>query len=80
MSSKIKEQHNCIAFLVHIRLTVEFTFFNGKKKKRGFISLAADNNVQKDFYVIYGFAEDDAKTIAINSEAHIQPNRFFVWG
>ncbi|MDR7001395.1 hypothetical protein [Neobacillus niacini] len=57
---------------------LDFQEFNEEKVERGPISWQAENNVQKNFSVIYGFAEDDAKTIIINSEGNIQPNRFFV--
>lgn len=46
--------------------------------ERGPIDWRTNNKVSKDFSIIYGFAEDDAKTIVINSEGNIQPNRFFV--
>jgi hypothetical protein len=57
---------------------MDFQEFNEEKVERGPIDWRAQNNVQKDFSIIYGFAEDDAKTIVINSEGNIQPNRFFV--
>ncbi|MBV7504332.1 hypothetical protein KW850_03515 [Bacillus sp. sid0103] len=57
---------------------LDFQEFNEEKEERGPIDWRAKNNVQKDFSVIYGFAGDDAKTIVINSEGNIQPNRFFV--
>jgi hypothetical protein len=57
---------------------MDFQEFNEEKEKRGPIDWRAKNNVQKDFSVIYGFAEDEAKTIDINSEGNRQPNRFFV--
>jgi hypothetical protein len=49
-----------------------------EREEREPIDWRAKNNIQKDFSVIYGFAEDEAKTIVINSEGNIQPNRFFV--
>ncbi|WP_243300423.1 hypothetical protein [Bacillus litorisediminis] len=57
---------------------LDFQEFNEEKEERGPIDWRAENNVQKDLSVIYGFAEDDAKTIVINSEGNIQPNRFYV--
>lgn len=57
---------------------MDFQEFKEEKEERGPIDWRAENNVQKDFSVIYGFAEDDAKTIVINSEGNIQPNRFYV--
>lgn len=57
---------------------LDFQEFNEEKEERGPLDWRAENNVEKNFSVIYGFAEDDAKTIVINSEGNIQPNRFFV--
>lgn len=57
---------------------MDFQEFKEEKEERGPIDWRAKNNIQKDFSVIYGFAEDEAKTIVINSEGNIQPNRFFV--
>lgn len=57
---------------------MDFQEFKEEAVERGPIDWRADNHVQKDFSIIYGFAHDDAKTIVINSEGNIQPNRFFV--
>jgi len=57
---------------------MDFQEFKEEKVERGPIDWRAKNNVQKNFSLIYGFAEDEAKTIVINSEGNIQPNRFFV--
>ena len=57
---------------------MDFQEFSEEKVERGPIDWRADNDVQDDFSIIYGFAEDDAKTIVINSEGNVQPNRFFV--
>jgi hypothetical protein len=57
---------------------MNFQEFNEEKEERGPIDWRANSKVQKDFSVIYGCAEDEAKTIVINSEGNIQPNRFFV--
>ncbi|MGN7297124.1 hypothetical protein [Ferdinandcohnia sp. SAFN-114] len=57
---------------------MDFQEFNEEKVERGPINWRADNHVQEDFSIIYGFAEDGAKTIVINSEGNIQPNRFLV--
>lgn len=57
---------------------MDFQEFKEEKAERGPINWRAANHVQKKFSIIYGFAEDDAKTIVINSEGHIQPNKFFV--
>jgi hypothetical protein len=56
---------------------MDFQEFKEEKVERGPLDWRAKNNVQKDFSIIYGFAEDEAKTIVINSEGNIQPNRFF---
>ncbi|WP_243357381.1 hypothetical protein [Bacillus litorisediminis] len=57
---------------------LDFQEFNEEKEERGPIDWRAENNVHKNLSVIYGFAEDDAKTIVINSEGNVQPNRFYV--
>lgn len=57
---------------------MDFQEFSEEKVERGPIDWRVNNKVSKDFSIIYGFAEDDAKTIVINSEGNIQPNRFFV--
>ncbi|RBP94436.1 hypothetical protein DFO70_10475 [Cytobacillus firmus] len=57
---------------------MDFQGFSEEKGDRGAIDWRADNKSEKDFAIIYGFAEDDAKTIVINSEGNIQPSRFFV--
>lgn len=57
---------------------MDFQEFKEEAVERGPIDWRADNHVQKDFSIIYGFAHDDAKTIVINSEGNIQPNRFYV--
>lgn len=36
------------------------------------------SKLQKDLSLISGFASDDVKSIIINSEGDIQPNRFFI--
>lgn len=56
---------------------MDFEEFREEKAERGPIDWRVDN-VQKDFSLIYGFAENDAKTIVINSEGNVQPNRFYV--
>lgn len=57
---------------------MDFQEFDEEKIERGLIDWRADNHVQEDISIIYGFAADDAKTIVINSEGNVQPNRFFV--
>lgn len=53
---------------------MDFQEFKEEKNERGSI----DWRVDKDSSMIYGFAEDNAKTIVINSEGNVQPNKFFV--
>ncbi len=57
---------------------LDFQEFREEKEESGPITWKVENNVQKDFSMIYGFARDNAKTIIINSEGNIQPNKFFV--
>ena len=57
---------------------LDFQEFREEKTERGPIDWRAKSNLQKNLSIIYGFAEDDAKTIVINSEGNIQPSRFFV--
>lgn len=57
---------------------LDFQEFREEKEETGPITWRVENNVQKDFSIIYGFARDNAKTIIINSEGNIQPNKFFV--
>lgn len=57
---------------------MDFQEFNEEKVERGPIDWRAENKVQKNLSIIYGFAEDKAKTIVINSEGNIQPNRFLI--
>ncbi|MEH7156420.1 hypothetical protein [Neobacillus drentensis] len=57
---------------------MDFQEFREERTERGPIDWRAKSNIQEDLSVIYGFAEDAAKTIVINSEGNIQPNRFFV--
>ncbi len=42
------------------------------------MSWQATRKLQKDLSLISGFSSDDAKTIIINSEGNIQPNRIFI--
>ncbi|MGG1576222.1 hypothetical protein [Fictibacillus sp. NRS-1165] len=57
---------------------LNFQEFNEERGDRGPIIWQVKNKVQKNLSIIYGFAEDEAKTIVINSESNVQPNRFFV--
>ncbi|KKK38229.1 hypothetical protein WQ57_10550 [Mesobacillus campisalis] len=57
---------------------MDFQEFKEERVERGPVDWRADNQVEGDFSVLYGFAEDEAKTIVLTSEGHVQPNRFFV--
>ncbi|MCS0654870.1 hypothetical protein [Cytobacillus firmus] len=57
---------------------MDFQEFSEEKGDRGVIDWRAEKKSEKDFSIIYGFAEEDAKTIVINSEGNIQPSRFWV--
>ncbi|WP_147534271.1 hypothetical protein [Bacillus marasmi] len=57
---------------------MDFQEFKEEKVERGPIDWRVNNIAQEGLSIIYGFAEDEAKTIMINSEGNIQPNRFFV--
>ncbi|WP_225228677.1 hypothetical protein [Bacillus sp. PS06] len=66
------------AFKKIIYPILDFQEFAEEKVERGSIDWRAENNIQNDFSMIYGFAEDHAKTIVIDSENNIQPHRFLV--
>lgn len=70
--------NNFTAFKKFIFPELDFQEFREETNERGPLTWQVENHVQKDFSVVYGFAEDRAKTIVINSEGNIQPNRFFV--
>lgn len=57
---------------------LDFQEFREEKEETGPITWRVENNVQKNFSIIFGFARDNAKTIIINSEGNVQPNKFFV--
>ncbi|MDN4524006.1 hypothetical protein [Fictibacillus fluitans] len=57
---------------------LNFQEFNEERGDRGPIIWQAKNKVQKNSSIIYGFSEDEAKTIVINSEGNVQPNRFYI--
>ncbi|MEK4974470.1 hypothetical protein NSQ89_19210 [Niallia sp. FSL R7-0648] len=57
---------------------LEFQEFQEERQERGTITWQANNKLEKNFSIIYGFAEDSAKTIIITSEGNIQPNKFFL--
>lgn len=57
---------------------MDYQEFSEEKGDRGPIDWRADHKSEKDFAIIYGLAEDEAKTIVINSEGNIQPSRFWV--
>jgi len=56
---------------------MDFQEFREEKVERGHLDWRVNNQVQKNFSLIYGFVEDDVKTIVINSEGNVQPNRFY---
>lgn len=66
------------AFKQFIYPILDFQEFKEEKVERGLISWQVSENIQHNYSIIYGFAEDAVKTIVINSEGNIQPNRFFV--
>jgi hypothetical protein len=72
----ISKDHTEMVKMIHPLM--DFQDWKEERGDRGPISWQARNNVRKDFSMISGFAEDDAKTIFINSEGDIQPNKFFV--
>ena len=57
---------------------LEFQEFQEERQERSSITWQANNKLEKNFSIIYGFAEDNAKTIIITSEGNIQPNKFFL--
>lgn len=57
---------------------MDFAEFNEERSDRGPIDWRVATNIDGKFSLIYGFAEDKAKTIVISSEGKIQPNRFYV--
>lgn len=72
----ISKDHTEMVKMIYPEL--DFQEFREEKEETGPITWRVENNVQKDFSIIYGFARDNAKTIIINSEGNIQPNKFFV--
>lgn len=60
-----------------IKLIHPLDFQEYKEHNRSII-WQADNKLQRDLSMIIGFASNDAKSIIINSEEGIQPNKFFV--
>ncbi|WP_062232323.1 hypothetical protein [Fictibacillus sp. FJAT-27399] len=57
---------------------LDFQEFREEKEENGPITSRVGNDIQKDFSILYGFARDKAKTIIINSQDNIQPNKFFI--
>lgn len=57
---------------------MDFQEFKEEAGDRGPLDWRVANNIREDLSMIYGFAEDDAKTIVITSEGNIQPNKFYV--
>ncbi|KQL50524.1 hypothetical protein AN964_22975 [Heyndrickxia shackletonii] len=57
---------------------LNFAEFKEELVERGYITWQADNFPKEKFSMISGFATDKVKTIIINSEDNIQPNKFFI--
>lgn len=57
---------------------LDFQEFNEEKVDRGLISWQADQAPKEKFAMISGFANDEIKSIIINSENNVQPNRFLI--
>ncbi|WP_051348759.1 hypothetical protein [Peribacillus kribbensis] len=57
---------------------LNFQEFREEKSGTGPITWRVENTIQKGYSLLYGFSRDEAKTIIINSEGNIQPNRFYV--
>ncbi|MCM3705656.1 MULTISPECIES: hypothetical protein [Cytobacillus] len=74
----VKTNQEFTEFKNFIYPMMDFQEFSEEKTDRGPIDWRADKKSEKGFSIIYGFAEDDAKTIVINSEGNIQPSRFWV--
>jgi hypothetical protein len=72
----ISKDHSEMVKMIHPLM--DFQEWKEERGDRGPLVWQARNNVQKDFSMISGFAEDDAKTIIINSVGDMQPNKFFV--
>jgi hypothetical protein len=71
----ISKDHSKIVKVIHL---MDFQEWKEERGDKGPIDVRVRNNVQKNFSMSSGFAEDAAKTIIINSEGDIQPNKFFV--
>lgn len=57
---------------------MDFQEFKEEVGDRGPLDWRVANKIREDLSIIYGFAEDDAKTIVISSEGNVQPNKFYV--
>lgn len=57
---------------------LDFQEFKEEKVERGLISWQVDKAPKEKFSMISGFANDEVKSIIINSEDGVQPNRFFI--
>ncbi|MFS0862232.1 hypothetical protein [Fredinandcohnia sp. 179-A 10B2 NHS] len=57
---------------------MDFQEFEEEAEDRGPIDWRVANKIREDLSIIYGFAEDDAKTIILTSEGNVQPNKFYV--
>jgi len=58
--------------------TLDLQEFGEELVEKGYISYAVDSLPNENFSMISGFATDKVKTIVINSEGNIQPNRFII--
>ncbi|MGV3464026.1 MAG: hypothetical protein ACO1OT_01875 [Heyndrickxia sp.] len=57
---------------------LDFQEFKEELVERGYITWQADSVPKENFSMLSGFATDKVKTLVINSEKNIQPNRFFI--
>lgn len=57
---------------------LDFQEFKEELVERGYITWQADSVPKEKFSMLSGFATDKVKTLIINSEKNIQPNRFFI--
>ncbi|WP_033829676.1 hypothetical protein [Bacillus andreraoultii] len=57
---------------------MDFAEFKEEHSDRGPIDWRVATDIDGKSSFIYGFAEDEAKTIVINREGKIQPNKFYI--
>ncbi|KRG16731.1 hypothetical protein ACA29_03765 [Lederbergia galactosidilytica] len=57
---------------------LDFQEFKEEKVERGLISWQVEEDPKEKFSMISGFANDEVKSIKLNSEAGIQPNRIYL--